>query len=66
MTQDKDRTGETRVTSEGNFVTDDYGRDRQATPEEIEAQIQQWEEESKNEKGKRKWPVPRQDGLLQR
>ncbi|MBW4502990.1 MAG: hypothetical protein KME57_26350 [Scytonema hyalinum WJT4-NPBG1] len=54
MTQDKDRTGETRVTSEGNFVTDDYGRERQATPEEIEAQIQQWEEESRNEKGKRK------------
>lgn len=47
MTQDKDPNQKTYLTPEGNFVTNDYGREREATQEEIEATLKQWEQESK-------------------
>ena len=54
MTKDKDQDPKTRITPEGNFVTDDYGREREATQEEIEVTINGWEQESKgDEKPKR-------------
>ncbi|WP_169221214.1 hypothetical protein [Brasilonema sp. UFV-L1] len=49
MTKDKDQDQKTYVTPEGNFVTDDYGRQREATPEEIEATVNRWEQETKGD-----------------
>ncbi|WP_174712116.1 hypothetical protein [Nostoc sp. TCL240-02] len=42
----------TRVDGTGNFVTDDNGRDREATPQEIDKTLREWEGDGK--KGKKK------------
>ncbi|WP_189523433.1 hypothetical protein [Nostoc sp. PA-18-2419] len=44
----------TRVNNDGSFTTDDGGRDRQATPEEIDKMLQQWEEQQGGKKSKKR------------
>ncbi|MEH2140114.1 hypothetical protein [Nostoc sp.] len=46
-------SNKTRVDSNGNFITDDSGKDREATPQEIDKTLREWEEDS-GKKTKRK------------
>lgn len=49
-----DMSNNTRVDSNGNFITDDNGRDRQATPQEIDKTLQDWEDKGSGKKTKGK------------
>lgn len=46
--------GKTKVNNDGSFTTDDNGREREATPQEIDETIQEWEGDKGGKKGKRK------------
>ncbi|HYX16469.1 MAG TPA: hypothetical protein VE944_19300 [Nostoc sp.] len=44
----------TKVNSDGSFSTDDNGREREATPQEIDTTLREWEGDNSGKKGKRK------------
>lgn len=39
-------SSKTRVDNNGNFVTDDGGRERESTPQEIDKTLREWDSDS--------------------
>ena len=48
MSDEKDK--KTYVDEEGNFMTDEHGRTREATDDEIEKTTEKWKKEGEGEK----------------
>ena len=44
----------TKVNPDGSFSTDDNGREREATPQEIDKTLREWEGDNGGKKGKKK------------